>query len=101
MIRQADKGGKMVIMDTSAYDQEIYALLQNKNIYEPIPSDPTQEIHRSIAFLIRDIESSGAMTDKIADSILTGGELKCPHFYGLPKIHKPNAPGHSLPSLGV
>ena len=94
--RQADKGGRMVVMDTVDYNESINTMLSNDLVYKQLDEDPTLEIHKRIADQIRKLESAEIVSSKLASNILAG-ELVCPHFYGLPKIHKPTPEGKRLP----
>ena len=94
--RQADKGGRMVIMDTNDYNESINAMLSNELIYKPLPEDPTVEIQELINNQIYELNSAGVISDKLSSNITTG-EFICPHFYGLPKIHKPTPENQRLP----
>ena len=47
-IREADKGGKLVVMDTSDYNASIQAMLDNQATYAPLLADPTPEIKNLI-----------------------------------------------------
>ena len=47
VIKQADKGGALVIMNRSDYEKECLSQLNNKKFYEELPSDPKNDIQKS------------------------------------------------------
>ncbi|CAF3942210.1 unnamed protein product, partial [Rotaria sp. Silwood1] len=49
IIIQADKGGKIVIMDKSDYITKVEEKLNDKNVYELIKNDPTTTIKEEIS----------------------------------------------------
>ena len=100
-IKPADKGGAIVIMNTSDYKEACMQQLRNENHYEELPSDPTE----SYRDLVNDsiVELYPYIT-KFEKKMLKKGS-RTPNFYGLPKIHKdpqdlPTCQGHtSFPPL--
>ncbi|XP_012941014.1 uncharacterized protein LOC106012483, partial [Aplysia californica] len=95
-IREADKGGSLVVMNTSDYKHALNIMLNNPTLYKPLTSDPTSSHLKAIHKQIRTLEQFKVISPEIHKSILHG-EVSCPHFYGLPKIHKPNKQGSILP----
>ena len=99
-IREADKGGRMVIMDTSDYDLEIKTILSNPATYSPIPSDPSLDINTNLNVLLQKLFKAKIIDENLLKAIRNEPEdIICPHFYGLPKVHKPTLPNHSLPPI--
>ena len=95
-IREADKGKRIVIMDTSDYNNTMISMLNNINIYKRLDVDPTDLIYSLMSRHIEKLLDLKIISDKMAEAILFGDPL-CPHFYGLPKIHKDIKPGEKLP----
>ncbi|CAM4659432.1 unnamed protein product, partial [Lepidochelys olivacea] len=44
IIKKADKGGAVVVMNRSEYEQEAARQLSNTSFYKPLPSDPTENL---------------------------------------------------------
>ena len=97
-IRQADKGRRMVIMDTEDYDTAINSILSNTAIYAPLDEDPTSDITKLIHTQVGVLNERGIVSDDLHRCIIWG-KVECPHFYGLPKVHKPTPPGSKLPPM--
>lgn len=84
-IKEADKGGAIVIMDTDFYEQKIHTLLNNKDTYKRIPKNIDKETLMKINQLIH--KYGDILTEKEKD-YLTNFDFENSTFYGLPKIHK-------------
>ncbi|XP_050781640.1 uncharacterized protein LOC127035616 [Gopherus flavomarginatus] len=90
IIKEADKGGAVVIMNRSDYQKEAARQLSNTKFYRPLPSDPTEEYTKKLQHLLRTLPT------------LTPEEINIPLeprpglFYLLPKIHKPRNPGRPI-----
>ena len=95
-IREADKGGSIVVMDTSDYKSAILSMLHNPSLYKPLSSDPTSQHLAIIQSQIQSLTSLGVISPELSKYILLG-EVSCPYFYGLPKIHKPKSNNSTLP----
>ena len=85
MIKEADKGGATVIMDSHYYKEKIETVLNDENYYEELNSDPHKEVLRTYKKLINKYRD--CFTKKEYD-YLTEFESKQSNFYGLPKVHK-------------
>ena len=97
-IRQADKGRRMVIMETEDYDRAINSILSNTEIYAPLVEDPTSEITKLIHTQVGTLYEKDIISEELYRCI-TWGKVECPHFYGLPKVHKSIPPGSKLPPM--
>ncbi|CAM4587217.1 unnamed protein product [Caretta caretta] len=89
IIKKADKGGAVVIMNSSEYEQEAARQLSNTSFYKPLPYDPTESYQKQLQHLLK------KLPEKAQDQIRTDTPLE-PRpgiFYLLPKIHKPGNPG--------
>ncbi|XP_074981174.1 uncharacterized protein LOC142070971 [Caretta caretta] len=92
IIKKADKGGAVVIMNRSEYEQEAARQLSNTSFYKPLPSDPTESYQKQLQHLLK------KLPEKAQDQIRTDTPLE-PRpgiFYLLPKIHKPGNPGRPI-----
>ncbi|CAH2321238.1 Hypothetical predicted protein, partial [Pelobates cultripes] len=87
IIKPADKGGALVIMDRTYYVKEIETQLLDNTNYLPISQDPTHNLKRTLDKL---------NLWALSKNIISDGEYKymnfkyprIPVFYTLPKIHK-------------
>ncbi|XP_073216398.1 protein FAM3B isoform X1 [Lepidochelys kempii] len=92
IIKKADKGGAVIIMNRSEYEQEVTRQLSNTTFYKPLPSDPTEGYQKKLQHLLK------KLPEKAQEQIRTDTPLE-PRpgvFYLLPKIHKPGNPGRSI-----
>ena len=87
IIKEADKGGAIVIMDKSYYEKKILDMLEDKSFYKKLPTNEDKQIMRDIKKTIQLFANN--LTSKEKD-YLTNFEFKSSNFYGLPKIHKSN-----------
>ena len=95
VITNADKGGAVVIQDTTEYIKEANRQLNNRNFYKPVTTDLTPLHNKKINDTIEEFEKSNIMTPKIARMLKTN-IAKTPKFYTSPKIHKQNNPGRPV-----
>jgi hypothetical protein len=78
-------------MNKYDYERKALDLLDYKNTYERVQSDPTKRLQRKLTKILNDLRLNHVLTDdeyrrmKPGDSVL-------PLFYGQPKIHKPDIP---------
>ncbi|CAM4539231.1 unnamed protein product [Lepidochelys kempii] len=92
IIKKADKGGAVVIMNRSEYEQEATRQLSNTSFYKPLPYDATESYQKQLQHLLK------KLPEKAQDQIRTDTPLE-PRpgiFYLLPKIHKPGNPGRPI-----
>ncbi|CAM4539289.1 unnamed protein product [Lepidochelys kempii] len=92
IIKKADKGGAVVIMNRSEYEQEAARQLSNTSFYKPLPYDRTESYQKQLQHLLK------KLPEKAQDQIRTDTPLE-PRpgiFYLLPKIHKPGNPGRPI-----
>ncbi|CAM4539123.1 unnamed protein product [Lepidochelys kempii] len=90
IIKKADKGGAVVIMNRSEYEQEAARQLSNTSFYKPLPYDATESYQKQLQHLLK------KLPEKAQDQIRTDTPLE-PRpgiFYLLPKIHKSGNPGN-------
>ena len=91
IIIPADKGGSIVVMDTSWYISECENQLQDTQFYKALDSDPTENYTSNLQKKINRWKRKGWVTNELAQKLLPG-EPKPGHFYGLPKVHKKDTP---------
>ena len=97
VIKNADKGGAIVIWGRRQYLNEADRQLSNKMYYEPIKKDPTLMICKEINDYITKLEKEAIIDFNLAAGLKTQNP-RTPIFYLLPKIHKANNPGRPIVS---
>ena len=95
VIKKADKGSAVVVMNTTDYLREGYRQLNDTNFYTKLDHDPTQRIGQKIADTLTKMHNKGLISDKNLEH-LTPGSCTEAKFYMLPKIHKKNVPGRPI-----
>ena len=95
VIKKADKGSAIVIMQTTDYLKEGYRQLSDTNFYTKLEEDPTQSISETICKVLIDMKNLKLITEKTLD-YLNIKEPKAGRFYLLPKIHKKQVPGRPI-----
>jgi len=94
IIKDADKGSAIVIMDRDRYVGECLRHL-NDGSYRLLESDPTPFFEPSLHRLIRSLASSGVLTQDMA-SFASVQNSRPGRFYCLPKLHKSGVPGRPV-----
>ena len=90
IVRTADKGVAMVVMDKQDYINKSNQLL-NQNTYKVISKDPTNTIKNKLINILKGIKTKTGLGSNTYKSMYPTGCVP-PKFYGLPKIHKPDTP---------
>ena len=91
-IKAVDKGGKIVIQDTTDYISECERQLENTVHYKRLYTDPTAELNLIIKNkLEQGIKDGHISTEEF--EVLYNRDPRTSNFYTLPKIHKTNNPG--------
>ena len=96
IIKQADKGSAVVVMDREAYINEAMGQLDNSEVYMLLDGDPTRDMVEKIKERIRESWEKGNIDDKTKDYLMVSGDVKPGRFYLLPKIHKRGCPGRPV-----
>ncbi|XP_047129554.2 uncharacterized protein LOC124809486 [Hydra vulgaris] len=92
IIKKADKGGGICILDKTDYEEKISLLLSDKNTYKLLAEDPTKSIARDVNNLTDYIFLHHMIDKKTSEFLRPKTPLRTPLFYGLPKIHKIDTP---------
>ena len=87
IIKPADKGSEIVIMDKQYYINEGIRQLSNTNFYEELPQDLAGKATQRINLYVHDMCSRGQITDQTAN-YLTTDIHRIQQFYFLPKNQK-------------
>lgn len=95
VIKSADKGGAIVIMNRKDYLLEAERQLYNPEHYSEVQSDLTPNIIKEINNFIQRVKQHLSKELTIYNTIKTA---RTPLFYLLPKIHKPGNPGRPIVS---
>lgn len=98
VIRQADKGGTVVILDTASYKQEALRQLEDHITYRPLSSDPTATIQQKLLHLLDEGKEMGVLDQKTVDYLMVTHPIT-PVFHHLPKVHKQDNPVKVAPYL--
>ena len=85
IIKEADKGSAVVIMNKNFYEEKIDELLSEHDRYEEVEGNLDKKCMNKIDKLIQETDSYITRKEK---EYLTKFEYKTSQFYGLPKIHK-------------
>ena len=85
IIKAADKGSAIVILDRTFYQNACESTLSDENFYKKLTYNPDNIFHREYLNLIN--QNSPQFTSKESKFLLKF-EIKPSNFYALPKIHK-------------
>ncbi|XP_056419511.1 saxiphilin-like [Hyla sarda] len=87
VVRQADKGGAVVILDKGLYRQINLDMLSDPNTYRVLRSDPTSIFKQRLVELVDLGKEKGFFTLREADFLIVEYPI-IPIFHSLSKIHK-------------
>ena len=85
MIKEADKGGAVVVIDADYYKDKILEMLSDEEVYSEIDSDMDMQTRKLINNLV---DKHGKRLYKEEAAYLTNFQHEPSYIYGLPKIHK-------------
>lgn len=91
LITTADKGNKTVILYKTEYIQKMTKLLEDKDTYRKIRSDPTTTIQNTNNNIVNKLFKQGHIDYKQKLQLYNTSSI-APRLYGLPKVHKENIP---------
>ena len=95
IIKKADKGSAVVVMNTIDYVRECYKQLSDNESYTPLTEDPTAKLNEIIQNDLLKMEQEEIIDEKTR-IILETPKPRTPYFYILPKIHKKHVPGRPI-----
>ena len=85
IIKKADKGSTVVLMNRDDYITEVERQLNDTKFYKKkLDENPQEKFRKDIDEVIKTIE----LSKSIRESIIPPGSDRIPIFYVLPKIHK-------------
>ena len=96
VVKQADKGGAIVVMTREHYVNEARRQLSDTNFYRKEDYDRTDENLSNLRNIINEEIDSGNLPSNAI--CMVPEKAKCGRFYLLMKIHKPNNPGRPVTS---
>uniref|UniRef100_A0A8C6V001 Uncharacterized protein n=1 Tax=Neogobius melanostomus TaxID=47308 RepID=A0A8C6V001_9GOBI len=103
VIKGADKGGAIVILNRSPYINEVQCQLNNTNFYRKLDHNPTLEFKNRIRGKLDQLLENEDLT-KQEHTFMTVDNPVIPVLYILPKIHKTyvdTPPGRTIvPAIG-
>ena len=99
VIKKADKGSNIVIMDREFYVKEAMRQLTDNKFYKKCEKDLTIEHYSLVQELILEMFNKKIISEQTYQFLSTGGK-RTSIFYLLPKIHKNllNPPGRPIVS---
>ncbi|XP_063411202.1 uncharacterized protein LOC134694136 [Mytilus trossulus] len=97
VIKPADKGSAVVIMDKANYIAEAERQLSDERFYKKLDYDPTSEFSSKIITALQTMHNDGHI-DEDTIGYLKPVNAKPGRLYLLPKIHKVNNPGRPIVS---
>ena len=100
MIKPADKGGAIVILDRDTYISEGNRQLSNTSFYRKASTDLTEEHNEKVNTNIEFLRRNGEITKSLESKLVTNN-VKTPELYLLPKIHKNISPPPGRPVVSA
>ena len=95
IIKKADKGSAVTIMNTVDYVRECLRQLNDTNYYTELDHDPTADYNKLIQTDLEKLRILGFIDQKTL-KVLSTKDPRTPTFYILPKIHKTHIPGRPI-----
>ncbi|KAM9326562.1 ficolin-2-like [Gastrophryne carolinensis] len=96
VIRAADKGGCVVVLNTKDYEMEALRQLGDTNTYRELMQDPTSDFQSHLKSVLNEGKELGILSTKDIDVMCVDSPI-APIFHHLPKIHKPQRPPAGRP----
>lgn len=87
VIRNADKGGMVIVLDSETYKEEALRQLSDTYTYQPLASNPTIPFKKELTALLDRAVQAGIFTPKDKESFIPEHPIM-PVFHHLPKVHK-------------
>lgn len=100
VIKKADKGSSIVLMNKEDYTKSCLTQLNNGKFYKPITESRSSRNGKAISRTFKGMYARKEIDKKTLDFLLKERELSERYFYGLPKIHKGRDKWmHNIPPL--
>lgn len=91
VIRSADKGGAIVVLDSELYRKVNYDILSDVHTYRALSYNPTSVFQNKIRDLLQEGVSLGVLTERMAQDLYVDHPI-VPLYHSLPKVHKGTFP---------
>ena len=91
VVLSADKGNCVVVMDKHQYREKVLSMLNDKQTYTALKSDPTGRTERDLNQRLLLLKKSNKISEEMY-KLLGSSDGLAPRLYGLPKIHKEGVP---------
>lgn len=100
IVKEADKGGGVVLLNTKDYLSEVEWQLGDINYYVPLTRDSTDEIANIIKIVVQEALELDIIDIPTSQFLMK--EYPCiPVFYVLPKVHKEGFPPPGRPIVSA
>lgn len=86
IIKPADKGGSIVILERKNYKQEAHRLLSDQETYTKLWRDSSGAFSEELSSIVQRASSEGILSKK--EKAFLSDFYLIPYFYYLPEIHK-------------
>jgi len=100
IIKPADKGSAVVVMDRIDYLKEGYRQLSDVKFYTRLDHDPTLDFRKEVSDFVEDMHQNGEI-DESVQKYLMYDTYRTPQLYLLPKIHKGKNPPPGRPIISA
>ena len=87
----ADKGRSVVILNTVDYKSKARAILSDTQTYQILEKDPTAKFSKRLVDKLQECKKNRNLDDSFYRRLYPTSAT-IPRFYGLPKVHKKDAP---------
>ena len=98
IIKKADKGGAIVILDKDDYKAKVMNHLNDQISFEKVETNSLKDLQKDIESFLLTILYSYKIDKNTYDFLLPPANPRTSLFYILPKIHKQNIPGRPIVS---
>lgn len=95
VIKPADKGGAIVVLNKSDYIMEAIRQLSDTTFYKPLATDPTDNFRSILIDQLTKLLKQKKLDEKTVRSLIPLSPV-AGRFYLLPKIHKQGNPGRPI-----
>ena len=100
IIKPADKGSAVVIMNRTDYLKEGFRQLSDTKYYTRLENEPTLDFHKEVKNFVQDMWQNTEIDDSVQTYLMRDTQ-KTPQFYLLPKIHKGTTPPPGRPIISA
>ena len=100
IIKPADKGAAVVVMNREDYLKEGYRQLSDVKFYRVLNEDPTERHRIEVNNMLEDMKQNGEI-DETTQLYLSNKACRTSEFYMLPKIHKGQTPCPGRPIISA